>query len=79
MANPGEVFDLSLPRRVEQLEVQIDNLVQESLHLLNDHLREVESSATNPTDFNERTKRILSSCNNLEKSRVALQMESEKE
>ena len=79
MANPGEVFDLSLPRRVEQLEVQIDNLVQESLHLLNDHLREVESSATSPTDFRERTKRILSRCNNLEKSMVALKMESEKE
>ena len=79
MANPGEVFDLSLPGRVEQLEVQIDNLVQESLHLLNDHLREVESSATSPTDFRERTKRILSRCNNLEKSMVALKMESEKE
>ena len=79
MANPGEVFDLSLPRRVEQLEVQIDNLVQESLHLLKDHLREVESSATSPTDFRERTKRILSRCNNLEKSMVALKMESEKE
>ena len=79
MANPGEVFDLSLPRRVEQLEVQIDNLVQESLHLLNDHLREVERSATKPTDFRERTKRILSRCNNLEKSMVALKMESEKE
>ena len=68
-----------MPRRVEQLEVQIDNLVQESLHLLNDHLREVESSATSPNDFRERTKRILSRCNNLEKSMVALKMESEKE
>ena len=64
---------------MEQLEVQIDNLVQESLHLLNDHLREVESSATSPNDFRERTKRILSRCNNLEKSMVALKMESEKE
>ncbi len=40
-----------LTKRVKQLEIQIDNLIQDSLGLLKARLRELGISADTPTDF----------------------------
>ena len=51
----------------------MDNLIGESLGLLKAQLREVESKATDRTDLSERAKRILCSCDDLEKTRARLE------
>ena len=55
------------------METRIDNLIKESVHLLKAQLKETNS--TDPTDFCERARRILCSCNGLEKARVELETE----
>lgn len=58
---------------MKELEIQIDDLVRESIHLLKAQLEETNS--TDPTEFSEQVKRTLCSRNGLEQTWVGLETE----
>ena len=62
-----------MPRRAKELERKIDDLVKESIHLLNSQIE--ETSSTGLTDFSEQVERIICGRNGLEKLRLGLDTE----
>ena len=65
----------TLAGMASQLEADVDALVQESLQLLKAKLEEVQSNATDPTDFSDYAGRIASKCVELKERKAILESE----
>ena len=65
----------TLTSRAKQLETEVDALVYDSLQLLKAKLAEVQSNASDPTDFSDYAGQIASKCVELKERQAMLESE----